>query len=277
MSPPRPGDPQPVAARAPVGLVVWRDRPATGPWNMAADEVLAAAAQDRGEVLLRLYGWQPETISLGAFQSFAEAEQQPNLAGWSVVRRPSGGGAIVHGTDLTYCLALPGAHPWSRRAEDLYAAVHRALVEELQHRGVAAAMVDAEAAARVPATDFFCFNRRSFGDVIVESAATGTLAGGWKILGSAQRRLAGVVLQHGSLLLRRHPGMSGVGSHPGVCDLVKNLGDDSSGLVESWLRRLAARFAGPLQEISESFCSGDEPDLHRRIRRYSDDAWLRRR
>lgn len=259
------------------GLTVWRDPPAAGPWNMAADEALARTAEQSGRVLMRLYGWQPDTVSLGGFQPFVESEQQPELAGWQIVRRPSGGGAIVHGSDLTYCLALPMKHPWSRKPEDLYTAVHGALVDELCHCGVAAAMVDAELAATVPADSFFCFNRRAFGDVVITKEASGAVAVGCKVLGSAQRRLAGVVLQHGSLLLRRHPSMSGVGGHDGLAEMAGMVGDGSSELVGCWLRRLAERLGGPLTAAAGVSWDSDDPDLQRRARWYAADDWLRRR
>ncbi|MEY3032861.1 MAG: Octanoyltransferase LipM [Planctomycetota bacterium] len=265
------------SAPACCGLTVWRDPPAAGPWNMAADEALARTAEQSGRVLVRLYGWQPDAVSLGGFQPFAESEQQPELTGWPIVRRPSGGGAIVHGSDLTYCLALPMQHPWSRRPEDLYTAVHGALVDELCHRGAAAAMVNADLAATVPADSFFCFNRRALGDVIITTAAVGAVAGGCKVLGSAQRRLAGVVLQHGSLLLRRHPSMGGAGSHAGLADLAAGVGDGSPELVGCWLCRLAERLGGPLKEEQGVSWAADDFDLPRRARWYAADDWLRRR
>ncbi|NBS31500.1 MAG: lipoate--protein ligase family protein, partial [Planctomycetia bacterium] len=48
---------------------------------MAADEALARTAEQSGRVLVRLYGWQPDAVSLGGFQPFAESEQQPELTG----------------------------------------------------------------------------------------------------------------------------------------------------------------------------------------------------
>lgn len=244
---------------------------------MAADEALARAAEQSGRVLVRVYGWEPNTVSLGGFQPFAKTERLPELAGWPIVRRPSGGGAIVHGTDLTYCLALPAMHAWGKRPEDLYAAVHTALVEELGQRGVAASLVDAEFAATVPDDEFFCFNRRAFGDVVIPAAVAGAVAGGCKVLGSAQRRLAGVVLQHGSLLLHRHPLLSGAGSHAGLTDIAAGMGGDSSEVVAGWLRRLAERLGGPLTEMPGKSWTGNDPELQRRADRYAADDWLQRR
>jgi lipoate-protein ligase A len=134
--------------------------------NMAADEALARRSEETNSVLMRLYGWQPHTVSLGCFQKMEDFSRASFLAHWPVVRRPSGGGAIIHGTDITYGLAVPSSHKWSKRTEDLYSAVHGALVQELNDRDLKATMV--EAARREQDQNFYCFNRRAFGDLVVE-------------------------------------------------------------------------------------------------------------
>lgn len=77
---------------------------------MAADEALARRSEETNSVLMRLYGWQPHTVSLGCFQKIEDFFSERFLAHWPVVRRPSGGGAIIHGTDVTYGLAVPSSH-----------------------------------------------------------------------------------------------------------------------------------------------------------------------
>ena len=149
-----------------IGLYVWRDPPASGGWNMAADEALARRSEETNCVLMRLYGWHPHTVSLGSFQRFVDFSETSELSHWPVVRRPSGGGAIIHGTDLTYGLAVPCSHDWSRGTEKLYAAVHGALVEELSERHLGARMM--EATNRESDQSFYCFNRRAFGDLVIE-------------------------------------------------------------------------------------------------------------
>ena len=103
-----------------IGFSVWRDSPASGGWNMAADEALAHRSEETNSVLMRLYGWHPHTVSLGSFQRYVDFSETSELSHWPVVRRPSGGGAIIHGTDLTYGLAVPGNHDWSREDDRVH-------------------------------------------------------------------------------------------------------------------------------------------------------------
>ena len=258
-----------------IGFSVWRDPPASGGWNMAADEAIARRSEETNSVLMRLYGWHPHTVSLGSFQRYVDFSETPELSHWPVVRRPSGGGAIIHGTDLTYGLAVPGSHDWSRGTEKLYAAVHGALVEELSERHLSAYMV--EAPGRETEQNFYCFNRRAFGDLVVEHAAAGSSHGNHKILGSAQRRLSGVVLQHGSLLLHRNPHIQGVGSHLGLGDVLPAGSGSVNEVVDGWLQRLADRLHGELiAETGPSYVK-ENKDIITRTERYESTAWLQRR
>ena len=83
--------------------------PTAGDWNMAADEWLLVRAVEAQEAALRFYAWDRATVSLGHFQ---QVEALPShLATLPVVRRLSGGGAIIHDAELTYSLVLPVTHP----------------------------------------------------------------------------------------------------------------------------------------------------------------------
>src|SRR5262249_44203157 len=90
----------------------------SGAANMAADEVLLEAAS-RGTASLRFYTWAEATLSLGYFQPAAE-----RLPGLPWVRRASGGSALVHDQELTYCLALPAGAPWQRGGESWICRFH---------------------------------------------------------------------------------------------------------------------------------------------------------
>lgn len=199
-----------------------------GPWNMAVDQwMLDSVVADPSRAMLRTYEWSVPTLSLGYFQHRAEAEADPRWRGAALVRRATGGGAIWHDRELTYALVLPADHLLTRRSKDLYRAVHQALVGLLADRGIIARR-RGEAEARVGRDrPLLCFLDRDAEDLVV---------GGSKVLGSAQRRRAGALLQHGSLLLEtseRTPEL------PGLASLAHEILDDSpanwAGLVQDVL------------------------------------------
>ena len=171
---------------------------ADGPRNMATDEVLLdAVAADPGSAVLRTYEWSTPTLSLGYFQAIAEAEADPRWGSVAVVRRPTGGGALWHDREVTYAVILPANHPSASRGVNLYAIVHETIAGVLRGRGV---KLDrwGDRGAESPSTTkpFLCFADRTDEDL---------LSGPAKVVGSAQRRRAGAVLQHGSVLLRTSP------------------------------------------------------------------------
>ena len=177
----------------PASRVRWRlldTAPAPGAWNMAVDEALAASVAAGGAPVLRVYRWDPPCLSLGRNQPARGRYDLSALAaaGIEVVRRPTGGRAVLHRRELTYSVAAPEALLGvPRRA---YEAINRALVAGLRRLGVDAAM-HAAPGERAPAPSLSpCFARPVEGEVV---------AAGGKLVGSAQRRLGSVILQHGSL------------------------------------------------------------------------------
>jgi lipoate-protein ligase A len=166
------------------------DPPADGAWNMAVDEVLLDLAAESGECAWRFYRWSAPTLSLGYFQTYADRSLHAASQACSVVRRLTGGGAILHDHELTYSLVIPSDHPLARARQRLYAMVHTTLIETLADWSIVASLCPAQASDE----PFLCFQRRAPGDVLV---------GHTKIAGSAQRRRRGAVLQHGSILLQR--------------------------------------------------------------------------
>ena len=215
-----------------MGLIC--DLPAGGSWNMAVDEALLASAWRDGIATLRFYGWQPATLSLGYFQVLADRCQHPPSRRCPVVRRWTGGGAIVHDRELTYSLAIPAGRPWPA-AKDLYERVHRTLIDTLAEWGLTAvlqrdvvpscrAAMESPLRGRQP---FLCFLRRACSDVLLS---------GHKIAGSAQRRRRGAVLQHGSVLLARSPFAPEL---PGIAELSgRTIAADE--LAQRWVHHLAA-------------------------------------
>jgi len=257
-------------------LPVWWDHAADGPTNMATDEVLAEEAVRRDGLVMRLYGWTSPAVSLGAFQHVAEAEAATSIAGLPLVRRPSGGGAIVHGSDLTYAAAVPRSHPWARSPDVFYDSVHRAMVAALTDASVAATLHVASP-GDPPTDELFCFSRRAPGDVV--ATAGDPRAGGPppKLMGSAQRRLGTTVLQHGSLLLAANPATSGPAHHPGLAEIAARCRISAADLAESWVRRIAAAAGLESRRETSAFVVGREAAIADRRARFCDPRWTGRR
>jgi lipoate-protein ligase A len=176
---------------------------AGGPQNMAADEALLQTAA-AGVASLRFYGWAEATVSLGYFQRERLRREDPRLAYLPHVRRPSGGAMLVHHHEVTYALGLPAAlagpvsPSWLRR-------MHQSVAAALWELGVE---VSAHARDSEPvATGPLCFRHLTAGDLLVGAA---------KVVGSAQRRHRGALLQHGAILLSRSPHTP---SLPGIREL----------------------------------------------------------
>lgn len=177
----------------------WRlivdESPRSGAANMAIDQAIAEASA-AGESLptLRFYRWQPPAVSLGRHQTAGDVDLAAlHALGYELVRRPTGGRAILHTDELTYSVAGPDTEPrLTGGVMDAYLRLSNALVAglaKLQVVGVDKAAGTVRAGPNVSAA---CFE--------VPSAYEIT-AGGRKLLGSAQSRRAGYVLQHGTLPL----------------------------------------------------------------------------
>jgi lipoyl(octanoyl) transferase len=222
---------------ADVRLII--DPPSPGDWNMAVDEVLLMDAVDNGNATLRFYQWNDPTLSLGYFQPFADRKQHAASRNCAIVRRQSGGGAILHDHELTYSFVLPPADPLTRDAPHLYNAVHAAFIAALSKlSGEASASPSLKCRGNqilteTPDEPFLCFQRQSPGDVIFTPPADSAVSRDppRKVLGSAQRRHRGAILQHGSLLLAKSasaPELDGladlIGRVPSVQELITALG-----------------------------------------------------
>jgi len=241
---------------------------ADGPTNMAIDEaLLEAVAQDSSVAYLRTYGWSAPTLSLGYFQRWADAEAEPRWRAVAKIRRPTGGGAILHDNELTYALIVPASHPLARPNTALYQAVHRAFGDILAGRNVEARRFgDLNPTAERPppaSRPFLCFADRDGEDLIFQGA---------KIVGSAQRRRAGAILQHGSLLLGRSPAAPEL---PGVADLA-----DADNAPQAWSALVAESLC---EALGMTPVAGDLPEgFHERVDRlkhtvYCRDSWNERR
>ena len=166
--------------------------PCSGSWNMAVDEVLLEAAAADGACSLRIYEWEQATVSLGYFQSADDPALGSRFPQLPKVKRLSGGGAILHHHEVTYSIAIADGHPLAVSPGVLYEEVHRRVMALLARDGVEVHLRGE--AIRFAAEPFLCFSRGDARDIV---------RGQHKIMGSAQRRRRGAVLQHGALLLAR--------------------------------------------------------------------------
>jgi len=176
----------------------WRlllDPPASGAWNMAVDEVLLdGVAAGGAPATLRFYEWAPPCLSLGYFQPFEVVDVAGcGAIGVDVVRRPTGGRAILHDRELTYSVALP-----LRLLGDdggVLSSYHRlslALERGLNQLGVPVVLAPETAGQPAPDHGPVCFDRASAHEILLH---------GRKLVGSAQVRRATAILQHGSILI----------------------------------------------------------------------------
>ena len=175
----------------------WRlivDGEAGGATNMAVDEAIVNGVIDGTSLpTLRFYAWSPPCLSLGRSQRLAEADLAAcRAAGVDVVRRPTGGRSILHTDELTYSVSLLQTDPrtkggivegYRRLSEGLLAGLHSLGVDAIQAAGQS---------APVSGTTAVCFETPSDYEITVA---------GRKLVGSAQWRARGGVLQHGTLPL----------------------------------------------------------------------------
>jgi lipoate-protein ligase A len=248
--------------RSPLRATLLIEGARLGSLQMAIDEMLLEDAATQGNGWLRFYQWSEPTVSLGYFQAYADRAQHAASQTCTVVRRQTGGGAIVHDRELTYCLVVPVAHPLAADATRLYDAVHRALIEVLAAEGIVATMCGDQHAGEA-SSPFLCFQRRSPQDAVIGTA---------KICGSAQRRRRGAILQHGSLVLAASAAAPEL---PGIAELTgRSL--SAMALSEVWADRISQRL--PL-ELSGGVLP---PRLEHEakalaVAKYADSAWTKRR
>ncbi len=170
--------------------------PASGAYNMALDEAcLLSSAERRSLPTLRLFSWEPPTLSLGYAQKSSEVNfQQLHEHGWGLVRRPTGGRAILHTDELTYSVTAPLDDPvMAGSLLESYQRISKALLAALKLLGIDAR---GDAVYSLPNSqsklDPVCFEVPSNFEITVS---------GKKLIGSAQARKHNGVLQHGSLPL----------------------------------------------------------------------------
>jgi lipoate-protein ligase A len=232
---------------------------ADGPHNMAADEVLLESAA-AGVASLRFYGWSEATLSLGYFQSEHVRQADEGLVRLPYVRRPTGGATLVHHYEVTYALGLPAGTPW-HTAQSWLQRMHGIIGCALQDLGVATRMhLPGEETSHAGA---LCFRHFTPGDLLIGAA---------KVVGSAQRRQRGALVQHGAILLAGSPYTPAL---PGIQELCKRMLCVEE--IAAAIKREIARQTG------WDLAGGDWRALEREriarlvAERYTRDRWNRKR
>lgn len=195
---------------------------------MAVDEALLEGMDSREALpVLRLYAWEPACLSLGVAQPVADVDKEAlQQKGWDLVRRPTGGRAILHTDELTYSVIGPQSEPaLAGSVLESYQRLSGALLNALHHLRIPAesAASPAKPAGSTPKGPV-CFEVPSNYEITV---------GGKKLIGSAQARRKEGVLQHGSLPL--------VGDLGRITQVLQFGGQDPAGTRSEALNRLLTR------------------------------------
>ena len=260
---------------------IWRllvDGPAEGVWNMATDEaLLQSAISGSGMPTLRLYWWDPHTLSLGANQVAEGVVDGTALEadGYGLVRRPTGGRAILHAEELTYSV-IAGTPTGGTLA------AYRWLAEGLRS-GLAEAGITVQLErmknprAGGLETQQPCFTAAGRYELVSE---------GRKVVGSAQRRRDGWLMQHGSILLGpehlRLPRYLGTPDPAAETALLESATTDCSALLGrsitagEMIEPFAEGFARGLGiELDAGSLSREEQELTALLcdRRFGTDSW----
>jgi lipoate-protein ligase A len=247
--------------------------------NMAIDEaILHAVAAGQALPTLRFYAWEPPCLSLGRAQKASDVDSAAlEAAGFGLVRRPTGGKAILHIDELTYSVVAPQAEP--RLAGGIlesYRRLSTGLVRGLERLNVPEIVADQRAARDRPAGPV-CFEVPSDYEITV---------GGRKLVGSAQMRAQGAVLQHGALplygdiaricpLLVTHPNPDAVRARAATVEMATSKRVSWDEAAEA----LAAGFAEMLNlRLEPGTLTREEQSQAARLRaaKYATDAWTRR-
>ena len=207
-------------------------------FNMALDEAIATEVR-RGTAppTLRLYCWNRPSLTLGCFQRTADI----NIAycrsqDIPIVRRPTGGRAILHGEELTYSFSIKTDRgPFSHGLLDSYKKISTALSIAFRKVGVAAEPKEKREKGRVLGRSPFCFQSSSYGELLIDNK---------KLVGSAQKRWSDGLLQQGSIPYCYHEEelhrIFGAGRTPSARDCMKALKDILPSLDEAAFKKAIA-------------------------------------
>ncbi len=247
---------------------------APGATNMAVDHAVAERVQaEQVPPTLRFYTWRPRALSIGYAQPIASVDRsRAAQLGVDIVRRPTGGQAILHHDELTYAVALPRGHPLADDGVlESYGVISRGLTAGLVVLGIAP-RAGPWGPSSEPKSTSVCFASPSRHEIAVD---------GHKVIGSAQTRLHRGILQHGSIVLAHDPeiyslmGVPGPPSAPsGLRALLPTL-PPMGALVQAFAAGFTQALELTLQPGQLSAAEqGRADELFED--RYETDAWLER-
>ena len=240
---------------------------------MAVDEALMERARSIGEWTLRVYSWSTPTISLGRNQTARDRYDLEQIArrGFGVVRRPTGGRAILHDREVTYSVTAPTAS--AGELGESYRRINRLLLAALHQLGVGASVAAPVTRSIAPGLSP-CFDEPAAGERVVD---------GRKLAGSAQWRMDGALLQHGSILVADDQSTLAEQAVGGQRQKAKPATHTEAMGWQPSPSDLARALHAAVRELEDPSASALEIDEELRARitalvvRYSDDAWTWRR
>jgi lipoate-protein ligase A len=247
-----------------------------GPMNMALDEIAAETAAAGGPRTLRVYQWEPSTLSLGYNQDSGTVDwEYCDREGVTVTRRQTGGGGIYHDThgDISYSIVAP-AEDLPGKLMDCYELLCTPVMNAFEEMGVSAAFADEERpAVYQPA----CYLRALHPAHDVVSAADGR-----KLSGNAQYRRRDSVIQHGSLTYAGRPTrhLAAFADH----DVTVEAADERVGSIEGYADRSRTEAVESLTDALGAWADADDGEWtndelasarERAERKYAADSWTR--
>ena len=244
-----------------------------GAENMARDTGLMERARETGETVLSVYSWLRPTLSLGRNQTAARKYNLSEIAsrGFDVVRRPTGGRALLHDREVTYSVTAPILDGDSLNAS--YDRINSLLLEGLASLGVAATVANPVEPPLLPG-EIPCFAQPSKGELV---------SAGRKLVGSAQIREDGALLQHGSILIEDDQSLiAAVSVTPPVSDAVPAATLSSALGRTPELSEVADALFAAVRRIEDPGATLlDERDVSdrtaRHLARYESERWTWRR
>lgn len=178
-------------------MLSWRlinSGPADAAFNMALDESIAQSVRSSTQPpTLRIYGWIRQSVSIGAFQKISDISiEYCRAKKIPIVRRPTGGRAILHGDELTYSFSALTEGPFSQNLLSTYKIIGKAFFLAFQYCGLNVQMRSTRNSGENLTKNPACFSASSLGEICIDQI---------KIIGSAQKRWPGAFLQQGSMPL----------------------------------------------------------------------------